>query len=472
MLKEHKKSLARTFFLLDLLIVLCGFLAAACVRFGAEGRHLLLFPLQFKVFFIAYLAAWIYLTNHWRLYASKRLISFGREALDVSKATLASAVFATIPAFFFREMPLSRLFLLYVWCFQTVGLIFFRFLVRRFLRYIRRQGYNFRHILVIGRNSRASAFLKAVAESPELGLRVVGVLDAPAKKQVDSPSYRYAFLGELIALETVLRTSVVDEVFVFLPIKSFYEDIEGILRVCESVGVEVKLPTNFFSLKLAKSTISMYGDLPVLNLYTSPKMSWQLIAKRFIDGTASAALLLLLLPFFIIISILIKATSSGPVFFRQQRLGYNGRLFDCLKFRTMVENAEELKKSLSHLNEVSGPVFKIKNDPRITKIGRVLRKTSIDELPQLINVFKGDMSLVGPRPPVPSEVSQYDLPHLRRLSMKPGITCLWQVNGRSSVSFDHWMELDREYIDHWSLWLDFKILAKTIPAVLRGSGAA
>jgi exopolysaccharide biosynthesis polyprenyl glycosylphosphotransferase len=344
--------------------------------------------------------------------------------------------------------------------------------VRNFLRYIRRQGYNFRHVLVVGRNSRAAKFLNTVAESPELGLRVVGVVDAPAKKQIDSPFCRYAFLGELTALETVLRTRVVDEMFVFLPIKSFYEDIEAVLRLCESVGVEVKLPTNFFSLKLAKSTISMYGDLSVLDLYTSPKMSGQLIVKRLIDVTTSAVLLLLLSPVFASVSILIKVTSSGPVFFRQQRLGYNGRLFDCLKFRTMVENAEELKKTLLHLNEVSGPVFKIKNDPRVTRIGRVLRKTSIDELPQLINVLNGDMSLVGPRPPVPSEVIQYDLPHLRRLSMKPGITCLWQVTGRSMVAFDKWMELDKQYIDHWSLWLDLKILAKTVPAVLKGSGAA
>jgi len=169
---------------------------------------------------------------------------------------------------------------------------------------------------------------------------------------------------------------------------------------------------------------------------------------------------------------LIKATSKGPVFFVQQRIGYNGRLFNCLKFRTMIENAEEIKKDLKKLNEMDGPVFKIKNDPRITKVGRFLRKTSIDELPQIINVLKGDMSLVGPRPPVPDEVSQYELEDRRRLSMRPGITCIWQVNGRNAIGFDKWMELDRQYIDNWSLWLDIKILAKTIPAVLRGSGAA
>jgi len=424
MLKQHNRSLAKTFFLLDLLIVLCAFLAAACVRFGAEGRHLLLLPLQFKVFLVTYIVAWIFLANRFHLYVSRRLTSFRYEALDVSKVTFLCAVFATIPAFFFREMPLSRLFLLCVWCFQTGGLIFFRFLLRGFLKYIRRRGYNFRYVLVVGRNSRASRFLNAVAESPELGVQVVGVLDAPTKKQAAPLFAKHPFLGEIGELEKVLRTRVVDEVFVFLPVKSFYEDIDWMLRTCESVGVEVKLPTDLFSLKLAKSTISMYGDVPVIDLYTSPKMNWQLVAKRLIDVTASTLMVLLFLPLLAIVAILVKATSPGPVFFRQQRLGYNGRLFDCFKFRTMVENAEELKKSLSHLNEVSGPVFKITNDPRVTRIGRILRKTSIDELPQFINVLKGDMSLVGPRPPVPSEVKQYDLPHLRRLSMKPGITCL------------------------------------------------
>jgi lipopolysaccharide/colanic/teichoic acid biosynthesis glycosyltransferase len=176
-------------------------------------------------------------------------------------------------------------------------------------------------------------------------------------------------------------------------------------------------------------------------------------------------------PVFLIVSILIKTDSKGPVFFRQQRVGYNGRLFTCLKFRTMINNAEESRDELLHLNEMTGPVFKITHDPRMTRMGRFLRQTSLDELPQFINVLKGDMSLVGPRPPLPSEVEQYQCEDRRRLSMKPGITCLWQVSGRSNIPFEKWMELDKEYIDNWSLKLDLKILVKTIPAVLRGSGA-
>jgi exopolysaccharide biosynthesis polyprenyl glycosylphosphotransferase len=392
--------------------------------------------------------------------------------LDVFKTTIICFAIATIPPFFIREYPLSRIFLVYLWLLQTGSLILFRLILRETLKYIRRQGYDFREILIVGRNDRSAELVKKIEESPELGLRILGFLDAPNGENGVTFSPNCKFMGEVDNLEKILRDQVVDEVFIFLPIKSFYSEIEKILRICENIGVEVKIPTDLFNLKLAKSTVSLYGGVSVIDLYTSPKMSWQLLLKRLIDITASSVLLIFLSPLFAVVSFLIKRTSKGPVFFKQQRVGYNGRLFNCLKFRTMVENAEELRDDLLELNEMDGPVFKIKNDPRLTKVGKILRKTSIDELPQFINVLRGDMSLVGPRPPIPSEVKEYELVDRRRLSMRPGITCLWQVNGRNSIPFEKWMELDRQYIDQWSLWLDFKILAKTIPAVLRGSGAA
>ena len=223
---------------------------------------------------------------------------------------------------------------------------------------------------------------------------------------------------------------------------------------------------------LAKSSVFYYDDVPVIDLYSSPKMNLQFIIKRVLDIFVSMILLVLFAPIVAVICLLIKITSKGPIHFKQTRLGYNGRPFSCIKFRTMVEDAEKFKDELIAFNEMDGPVFKMKNDPRITKMGSFLRKTSLDELPQLINVLKGEMSLVGPRPPLPEEVNLYDLKDRRRLSMKPGITCLWQINGRNTISFEKWMELDRKYIDQWSLWLDLKILLKTIPAVLKGSGAA
>jgi len=227
-----------------------------------------------------------------------------------------------------------------------------------------------------------------------------------------------------------------------------------------------------FDVTLAHSTISHLGNVPYFELYTSPKLNGQLFFKRIVDLIVSTTLLIILSPLFTVIAAVIKITSPGSIFFQQTRVGYNGRMFTFLKFRTMVPDAEKMKEDLLVLNEMDGPAFKIKNDPRITPVGRFLRKTSLDELPQLINVLMGQMSLVGPRPPLPDEVSQYNLEYRRRLSMKPGITCLWQVNGRNNISFEKWMELDMQYIDEWSLWLDFKILIKTIPAVLEGSGAS
>ncbi len=469
MLKQYKRSLANTFRLIDVLILVCSFYVAYGLRFGKIDLNIFDYPKQFQILFTIYLAVWIYFSIRFQLYSSKRMIRFAQEALDVCKTTIICLAVATIPPFFIRDYPLSRIFLLYLWVLQTGSLILFRFTLRQFLRFLRSRGHNYREILIIGRNDRTAKLVKKIEESPELGFRVLGFIDAPNGENDFSFSHNYKLLGGLDELERVLRDQVIDEVFVFLPIKSFYSEIDKILRTCEHVGVEIKIPTDLFSLRLAKSTVSFYGDVSVIDLYTSPKMSWQLIAKRLIDTIVSAVLLILLFPLFVVVSFLIKRTSKGPVFFKQQRVGYNGRLFNCLKFRTMVENAEALRKDLLGLNEMDGPVFKIKNDPRVTKVGRILRKTSFDEIPQLINVFKGEMSLVGPRPPLSSEVNQYDLKNLRRLSMRPGMTCLWQVNGRNSIPFEKWMELDKEYIDHWSLWLDLRIIAKTLPALFEGS---
>jgi exopolysaccharide biosynthesis polyprenyl glycosylphosphotransferase len=471
MLKEHKKSFRTFFQVFDIFIIIFSFCLAYYLRFGLDAFNAIDFRLQFKIFILSYLIVWFLFAFRFGLYSSKRFESFWSEARDIIKATSLCFLFAAIPAFFFRQEPLSRLFILYFWPIQTGFSIIFRFSVRRFLKYIRLRGYNFRQVLIVGRNQRAEKIAQKIKESPEFGIRIIGYIDDLNKKNGFKLLNNLNFLGPLENLEQILRNNVVDEVIITLPVKSFYSEIEDILILCEKVGVEVKLPTDLFSERLAKSSISNYHDIQVIDFYTSPKMNWQLVVKRLMDIIISTLLLVSLSPVALIVAILIKSTSKGPIHFRQQRIGYNGRIFTCLKFRTMVENAEYLKNDLQELNEMDGPVFKIKEDPRVTKVGRLLRKTSVDELPQLINVFKGDMSLVGPRPPIPFEVCDYRLQDRRRLSMRPGITCTWQVQGRNSISFNKWMELDREYIDNWSLLLDLKILVKTIPSVLRGSGA-
>jgi exopolysaccharide biosynthesis polyprenyl glycosylphosphotransferase len=273
-------------------------------------------------------------------------------------------------------------------------------------------------------------------------------------------------------LRSVIAHHPVDEVLVALPIDKYRPLVEGIVRQCEEQGIIVRVRTEMFNLQIARSHVDDLQGVPVLTIQSGPSDGWQLAAKRLIDILASAGLLIALAPLFAIVTLLIRLDSPGAVFFGQERVGFNKRRFRILKFRTMVAEADRQQDMLEHLNEAEGPVFKIKNDPRITRVGKFLRRFSIDELPQLFNVLKGDMSLVGPRPLPVRDVDRIDVQwHKRRFSIKPGITCLWQVNGRSNIGFDDWVRMDLDYIDKWSLGLDLLILMKTIPAVFRGPGA-
>jgi exopolysaccharide biosynthesis polyprenyl glycosylphosphotransferase len=273
-------------------------------------------------------------------------------------------------------------------------------------------------------------------------------------------------------LNSIIADEPVDEVLVALPIDKYGPLVETIVRQCEEQGIIVRVRTEMSGLQVARSYVDDLQGVPVMTIQSGPADSWQLIMKRVVDIVGSAALLLALAPLFAVVAWLIRMDSAGPVFFMQERIGFNKRTFRLIKFRTMVDGADEQQSKLEHLNEVAGPAFKIKSDPRITRLGKFLRRFSIDELPQLVNVLKGDMSLVGPRPLPLRDFDRFDTRwHKRRLSVKPGMTCLWQVNGRSNVNFDHWVQMDLEYIDNWSLGLDMKILLKTIPAILKGSGA-
>jgi exopolysaccharide biosynthesis polyprenyl glycosylphosphotransferase len=279
-------------------------------------------------------------------------------------------------------------------------------------------------------------------------------------------------------LETVARLNFimsqhpVDEVLVLLSPKSYRSLVEKIVSRCEEEGVLVRVRAEMFELRTAKAYADELEGLPVLTIRSGPQDDWGLAIKRFVDFLGSLALLFILAPLLALVAALVKLDSPGPVFFSQERVGLNKRRFNMLKFRTMVDGAEKRQAELEELNEAEGPVFKIKSDPRLTRIGKYLRRYSIDELPQLINVLKGDMSLVGPRPLPVRDVERIDIAsQKRRFSIKPGITCLWQVNGRSDIGFEEWVRLDLQYIDQWSLGLDMLILLKTIPAVFRGPGA-
>lgn len=333
------------------------------------------------------------------------------------------------------------------------------------LRMIRRAAAGERiHVLILSRPgmSRQSREKLAAARNDEIEL--VEIIDVPEPLDSDETA------GLALILEDRLHAQVVDLVFLDLPITDPF--VETAIDICEAEGKEVRLALDGFAATIARLTVTDFYGVPALSLrYTSDNYR-QLILKRVIDFIAAGAGLVLLSPLIVAVAAAVRLTSEGPVFFRQQRIGLHGRVFWLYKFRTMVQDAEQRKESLQHLNEMSGPVFKITNDPRVTPVGRFLRKTSLDELPQLINVLKGEMSLVGPRPPLPKEVSQYRNQFRRRLSVRPGITCLWQISGRNNIDFENWMDLDMQYIDNWSLELDIKILLKTIPAVLFGRGAS
>jgi exopolysaccharide biosynthesis polyprenyl glycosylphosphotransferase len=298
---------------------------------------------------------------------------------------------------------------------------------------------------------------------------VVGYLDDDNGGEIGLAG-RWPCLGTITNMEAVLGAEVIDEV-IFVIEKGKLAEYEDALLVAERHGVRAHVSLDIFPHVLARPVLEELDGIPLLSFTTTPSNPAELAAKRTIDLVLALVLFVVTLPLQILAALAILLLSGSPVFFRQVRCGLNGRHFTLLKFRTMESGAEDRLAEISHLNEMTGPVFKARRDPRLTAAGKLLRRLSIDELPQLWNVIVGDMSLVGPRPPLPDEVSRYEPWQRRRLSMKPGLTCLWQVSGRSELDFDRWMALDLKYIDTWSPLLDLKILLKTVPAVLSGRGA-
>jgi exopolysaccharide biosynthesis polyprenyl glycosylphosphotransferase len=321
-----------------------------------------------------------------------------------------------------------------------------------------------REVLIIGSGKGGQAAFEEMVDSPVYN--VAGLLDDTF---VGTASMRERYLGGLQSLELLLKENPISVVYCSLPVKSMYESIQQVIAVCEKFGVEVRHSSHVFQTKIARLNRKPGKNYSILSMVRDDSTRY---AKRAIDILGAATLLLLTLPVLIVAGIGIKLSSEGPIFFSQDRYGLHRRRFRMFKLRTMVVNAEVLQAQLEHQNELGGPVFKIKQDPRVTKIGAFLRKTSIDELPQFWNVLMGDMSLVGPRPLAVRDVLKIeDSAQLRRFSVVPGITCIWQVSGRNNTDFDNWIRQDLEYIDKWSLLLDLKILAVTVPAVLWGKGA-
>ncbi len=423
--------------------------------------------------FIALLFCWHMIFAMCGMYASHRLSSRRDEILDLAKAITLGTLLLFFGHYAFRIKLIMPEFIGAFWAAAILAGIMSRLGLRLLLAQVRIHGRNLRNMVIVGTNPRGLQFAKKMKENPALGYRVLGFVDHDRMETVDLAGSGFQRVADFAALPAFLRKNVVDEVVIALPMRSMHEEASNVAALCEEQGILIRFASTLFDLKLARNRVEQIEGDSLITHYTGSLEGWPVVIKRMIDIVGSAVLLLFLSPILLFAALLIKLTSPGPMMFVQQRLGVGKRHFGIFKFRTMVVDAEKRMKELEHLNEVTGPVFKIKNDPRITPIGKFLRKTSIDELPQLLNVFKGDMSLVGPRPlPIRDYEGFSEDWQRRRFSVRPGITCLWQIGGRSSISFEKWMELDLQYIDKWSLWLDLEILLKTIPAVLRGSGAA
>jgi exopolysaccharide biosynthesis polyprenyl glycosylphosphotransferase len=415
---------------------------------------------------IGFAVAWRLASSGWGLYSARAVKSRWKESFRVvGLCTMMSASALVFPAISvtgaFRPSTIVCF-----WLVSMAGLLTIRILLRPIAASRHRP---VQETLIVGSGARAVKLFRRLQGDTE-HRRVLGFVDS-----VDGPTadvVRERLLGSLDQLEGLLMHGAIDEVLITLPMRSRYNEIQEVIRVCERVGVRAKYLADIFEHARAAPRYDGLDSMPLVDMPVAADDN-RLLIKRAIDVTGGLLGLIALMPVMLATAMAIKLTSRGPVLFAQKRYGRNRRQFKMYKFRTMVSNAEALQAQLERQNEVEGPVFKINRDPRITPVGKFLRRTSIDELPQLWNVLKGEMSLVGPRPLPVRDVHQFTQAALmRRFSVTPGLTCLWQISGRSTVRFDEWIRLDLQYIDEWSLGLDLEILAKTVPAVFKGTGAA
>jgi len=409
-------------------------------------------------------------------YRSHRTVPILDEASAIVRITATAAILFALVLWAFRlderllvDDRVSRLWIALFALLSGLFLLAEKLALRITSRWVRARGLNYRTLLLVGPRPVAEALAESIRAHRYWGYRVLGVVDdgtAALDRQGTLP-----VLGGLADLRRVVEEEVIDEVLFAVEPKELAR-FEDLFLALQDQGIITRFTLNFFPHTQAKVRLEDLDGVPLVTFSTSPTNPLGLLVKRLLDLLLGTVLIVLALPFVATIALVLKLTSRGGILFRQTRCGLNGRLFTLYKFRTMVEDAEERRREVAHLNEMDGPVFKARNDPRVTRFGRLLRKFSLDELPQFWNVLKGDMSLVGPRPPIPEEVAKYERWQRRRLAMKPGLTCLWQISGRNELDFDQWMRLDLQYIDSWSPWLDLKILAKTVPVVLSGKGAS
>jgi len=487
MLKQQARLVAAVVFLVDLALVAVAFLGAHAVRsflapaLGLGAARPGLYPLaQYLPLLPLALAIWSALLWTSGRYRSHRRVPLRAEATAIVRLNLLAGGGFAVAVWFFRldeallgSDQISRSWIGLFTALSSLLLLVEKLALRLLARRLREHGLNYRTVLLVGAGATARAVARSLREHRWWGYRMLGFLriddDANGDREPD-PELGEC-LGGLGEIQSIVVSNAVDEVVFAVP-QRHVGRFEAIVLALQDQGILVRFALG--ALPHARVTVELeeIDGVPLVSLRTVTAGPLGLAAKRVFDLVVAVATLAVALPLFVSIALAIRTLEGGAVFFRQTRCGRNGRAFTLYKFRTMTLDAEARRAEVAHLNRMKGPVFKAPDDPRVTRLGRVLRKFSLDELPQLWNVLRGDMSLVGPRPPIPEEVARYERWQRRRLSMKPGLTCLWQVSGRNQVDFDRWMALDLEYIDNWSLWLDLKILARTVPVVLLGRGAS
>lgn len=432
-------------------------------EFAPATPHFLLMGLTVVVWFIAF--------NVQKAYSYQRFTSFATEVKIVLRTVLAGVLILLGTMFLLRVYDVPRTVVLLFAVLNLAFLLLEKSLLFYSAKIVRERGRNRKSILVVGTGDQTRQFVDAIHKNFSWGLDIVGFLDAE-KENVGKELFGREILGTYSDLASVLHSKPFDEVIITISTKELSE-IMNVLEICEREGVQARIVSDFLGGAAKRFRADTVYGLPIISIIPVPQNEWMLLIKRMIDILGALVGLVLLAPVFLIIAIAIKVSSAGPLLYEWNVVGCNKKPFKSWKFRTMVIGADAMKEQLAPLNQMVGPVFKIRDDPRVTQLGKFLRKYSLDELPQLWSVLKGDMSLVGPRPAGPHELARYESWHRRKLSVKPGITCLWQVSGRNNINdFDDWVKMDLEYIDNWSLWLDFKILVRTIPAVLSGKGAS
>lgn len=453
--------------LLDVAITVLTFILAFHIRFREYSDASLVEARHYTILLLCVIVIWYALMRIMNLSRIYRIKPYGSIILEYSIVVLTGIFLLAILLFVFKLENISRLFLVLFGAINLPTLVIVNLSIYRIAKYYRQKGRLTKNIMIVA-DEHAEGLIDAIIENSYWGYQIKLII-SDSEYIMDKYILEYTVLPMSSNIDRLIELEVIDEV-VYSKQEYNHEEVKRLIYSCDEIGAEFRLKSNFSNLIASKSQLEYFGDFPTIIFRHRTKDYILMQIKGIIDFCFSLFVISMCLPFFVAISIAIKLDSKGPVFFKQVRVGKRNRKFKLYKFRTMVKDAEALKESLMDQNEQEGPVFKIRKDPRITRVGRFLRKTSLDELPQFINVLVGDMAVVGPRPPLPEEVKQYKRWQLRRLSMKPGITCIWQVSDRNETDFENWMKLDMQYIDNWSLKLDFLLVIKTIRTIFKGSG--